>query len=457
MTVSAAMTLMLKAFAVFSVLLLVGAFLRAKVKVFQALYLPACVIGGFLGLIVGPNVLNVIPFPEELMSAASSLPGVLIVPVLAAVPMCMQPAGGKGLTKQKDIITIFSILTGGCFLQFVVGLLVNVGCRAAGGEAYATFGLELPFGFCGGHGMAGSLGSALKDLNAPYWEVAQGVASTSATVGLVGAIVVGVILINMAARRGYTTVVKTGEAISKEVRRGYYGPDGEERPSLGVQTTVPNSIETLTLHLALLFAASGGAYILSGWVGKLGIGILSAMATWFYAMILMAVFWCIIRACRIEYLFDETVKNKITGFLSDYIIVAAIMSIPVDLVMTYWLPMLIMFALGILVTVLVCYGIGRRFLREFWFEKILGPLGSNMGVYVSGMLLTKMADPELKTPALKDYALGYTLASFVNTPLMALLISVTFTRGVLTGALLSLGIAAVCFVPMIVFCRRQAV
>ena len=127
--------------------------------------------------------------------------------------------------------------------------------------------------------MAGSLGSALKDLNAPYWEVAQGVASTSATVGLIGAIVVGVVMLNMAVRKGYTSVMKGGEGISEDFRLGYYRPVDEKRPSLGVQTTISNSIETLSLHMALLLAASGGAYIIGNWVSSLNIGILSAMST----------------------------------------------------------------------------------------------------------------------------------------------------------------------------------
>ena len=431
MSISDTLVVIIKAFAVFSVLLFIGAFLRAKIRLFQKLYLPACVIGGFLGLIVGPNVLNLIPVSGDVMEVASSLPGVLIVPVLAAVPMCMQRSGGIDLRKQRDIITMFSILTGGCFLQFVIGLLVNLGYSAAGGESYSTFGLELAFGFCGGHGMAGSLGSALKDLNAPYWEVAQGVASTSATVGLIGAIVVGVVMLNMAVRKGYTSVMKGGEGISEDFRLGYYRPVDEKRPSLGVQTTISNSIETLSLHMALLLAASGGAYIIGNWVSSLNIGILSAMSTWFYAMILMAVFWMIIQAFKIDFLFDEEVKNKITGFLSDYIIVAAIM-----------------------ITICVCYFIGKKYFREYWFEKVLGPFGSNTGVYVSGMLLTKMADPELRTPALKDYALGYTLASFVNTPLMALMVSVTFMQGPLMGVFVALVISVICFIPIVLFCRR---
>ena len=454
MSISDTLVVIIKAFAVFSVLLFIGAFLRAKIRLFQKLYLPACVIGGFLGLIVGPNVLNLIPVSGDVMEVASSLPGVLIVPVLAAVPMCMQRSGGIDLRKQRDIITMFSILTGGCFLQFVIGLLVNLGYSAAGGESYSTFGLELAFGFCGGHGMAGSLGSALKDLNAPYWEVAQGVASTSATVGLIGAIVVGVVMHNMAVRKGYTSVMKGGEGISEDFRLGYYRPVDEKRPSLGVQTTISNSIETLSLHMALLLAASGGAYIIGNWVSSLNIGILSAMSTWFYAMILMAVFWMIIQAFKIDFLFDEEVKNKITGFLSDYIIVAAIMSIPIDLVLTYWIPMLIMFTVGMAITICVCYFIGKKYFREYWFEKVLGPFGSNTGVYVSGMLLTKMADPELRTPALKDYALGYTLASFVNTPLMALMVSVTFMQGPLMGVFVALVISVICFIPIVLFCRR---
>ena len=42
------LTQLLQALSLLSVLLLVGTFLRAKVKLFQSLYLPASVIGGFI-------------------------------------------------------------------------------------------------------------------------------------------------------------------------------------------------------------------------------------------------------------------------------------------------------------------------------------------------------------------------------------------------------------------------
>ena len=44
---------LLKTMALVGTLLLIGTFLRAKVSLFQNLFLPACVIGGIIGLILG--------------------------------------------------------------------------------------------------------------------------------------------------------------------------------------------------------------------------------------------------------------------------------------------------------------------------------------------------------------------------------------------------------------------
>ena len=41
-----------------SFLLILGVFIKSKVKIFQNLFIPASVIGGFIGLIFGPEVLG---------------------------------------------------------------------------------------------------------------------------------------------------------------------------------------------------------------------------------------------------------------------------------------------------------------------------------------------------------------------------------------------------------------
>src|SRR5690625_7402671 len=77
-------------FIVISIFLLMGTFLRAKVKMLQKLFLPASVIGGFIGLLLGPIVLKeyaIIPLPEDWIVIASLLPCLLIVAVLSAVAL----------------------------------------------------------------------------------------------------------------------------------------------------------------------------------------------------------------------------------------------------------------------------------------------------------------------------------------------------------------------------------
>ena len=66
---------------ILGILLLVGTILRLYVPFFKKYYFPASLIAGFIGLLLGPNILNVIP--QNIVSCWSSLSGKLIVLVFA--------------------------------------------------------------------------------------------------------------------------------------------------------------------------------------------------------------------------------------------------------------------------------------------------------------------------------------------------------------------------------------
>ena len=68
-------------FAFASLLILVGQFLRAKVPLVQRFFIPSSLLAGFLGFILGKQVLNVIPFSDSLSSYTS----VLMIPIFAAI------------------------------------------------------------------------------------------------------------------------------------------------------------------------------------------------------------------------------------------------------------------------------------------------------------------------------------------------------------------------------------
>ena len=69
-------------FAIASALILVGQFLRAKIKFFQEFFIPASMLAGFIGLLLGERFLNVVHFS----SGASSYAGALIIVLLLFKP-----------------------------------------------------------------------------------------------------------------------------------------------------------------------------------------------------------------------------------------------------------------------------------------------------------------------------------------------------------------------------------
>jgi ESS family glutamate:Na+ symporter len=169
---SAMLTQLLYCFCVLSALLLAGTLLRGIVPIFQKLFLPASVIGGFIGLLAGPIIWKAvgfnggIPFPQEWISTWSALPGILIVPVVASTALGAR-FGSNGLDAGKNsanVIKMFSILFVAGSVQVLLGLIVRevfVHIRPELG-LYKPFGYELTEGFAGGHGTAAVIGNYYK-------------------------------------------------------------------------------------------------------------------------------------------------------------------------------------------------------------------------------------------------------------------------------------------------------
>ena len=92
--------------ALLGILLLVASWLRLKVPLFKKYYIPASLIAGVIGLILGPYFLKVIP--KEIMSAWSGMSSRLIVLIYA--PMLMgkrQKSGGKMIKRASESL-VFS-------------------------------------------------------------------------------------------------------------------------------------------------------------------------------------------------------------------------------------------------------------------------------------------------------------------------------------------------------------
>lgn len=440
---SALLTDLLCCLAVLSGLLLLGTFLRAKVKLFQQLFLPASVIGGFIGLLFGPIVMGdhaIIRVSQDWINTWSLLPGILIVPVFASVPlgMFMNSSGkttGMGGKTAPNVLKAFGLFAAIGALQNMIGYGTNLFFTYFGGgkyQLYRTFGYELSAGYTGGHGTAGAVGKILEGLGIEYWATAQGIAVTTATVGIIGGMIIGIIAINMAAKQGKTSILKKPGDIPTSMAKGYT-TDISKQGSMGRETFMNSSIETTTFHLALMLGGCGLAYAALNLLKRTGIAAFASLPVWIYAMVIMFGINALLIKLKLNWMIDTKVKAKITGAMSDFAIVAAIASLPVKAVLAYAVPLIVMMAVGMVATYVFVFKMHDVFFKgDYSFERAIICWGTATGVMITGMMLLKICDPDYDTPALADFSMGFSLISLSG------LITQPITLGVLaTGSTMS--------------------
>lgn len=423
------LTQLLQALSLLSVLLLVGTFLRAKVKLFQSLYLPASVIGGFIGIIISPEILGRFSnysISEEWIKTYSLLPGILSVPIFAAIPLGMFINENKNIKSMypSKVLICFGLFQCVSMSQSAIGYATNMFFSKINPQLnmYRTFGYELSAGFAGGHGLAAATGKLLEGFGIPQWEIAQGVALTTATIGLIGGIVFGIIFINLAVRKNKTKIIKRiNDNADKSMEVGY-NKDINKQNSLGRETFLSSSIETITFHLAIIFTVCGIAYIVLNFVKKMNIAGLNVLPVWTYSMIIMFALNFIIKKLNLVWMVDVKVKAKIMGTLSDFAIVSAMTSLPIKAIINYIAPITVMCILGFIITYLLVFPLNSFFFKEdYSFERAIISWGTLTGVLITGMTLLKICDPEYKSPALSEFSLGFSLMSVTGLLIVPIL------------------------------------
>ena len=450
-------------------LLLIGLFLRAKVPVFQKLLLPASVIGGFVGLLLGPNVLGdfaVLRFPQEWLNTWSLIPGALIVPIFSAVPLGMFMAEERNKNNSLKERGPKVMMSGAVFgITFGAQLIIGFGVSMLlmkikpSLNLYRTFGFEMSQGFNGGHGTAGALGSILQENGAEYWQVAQGVATTFATIGLIGGMLLGIIFINIAARKGKTTVLKEVSKLPINTSRGYEA-DYTKQGNLGRETTISSSIESISVHVAIILGVTALAYYLLGLAKKYNVFGFSALPVWFYGLLLMYAVNFILMKLKLDWLIDTKVKSRVTGTMSDFAITAAIASMPIKAVMGYIVPIILISALGFIATYFTTIVAYRFFFKQDCpFERAIMSWGVNTGVMINGLMLLKICDPDYETPALNDFSMGFALMSvldIVMSPIMWTLIAKGSTfQNFLYGIFFLLVYLSIAFVGKFIYDKQR--
>ena len=261
------------------------------------------------------------------------------------------------------------------------------------------FGMMLPVGFVGGFGTAAAVGGALDSVG---MEAASSLGFTAATLGTLAAIVGGIIFANWGIRTGRTNTLP--EKLPWELRSGEI-TDEDKQPSIGKATTNPSSIEPLALHVGFITVTVMIAYFLKQWLESIFPELtIPLFALSFVVGVGGRIFLRVIN--RPKYLDAQTVRS-ISGASTDYLIAFGIASIVPSAVAGYLVPLLILFAAGVVYCTLIFFLSSPLYFGDQWLERGIFGWGWATASVATGIALLKIVDPDLKSGTLDDYGVAY--------------------------------------------------
>ncbi|HJF33358.1 MAG TPA: sodium:glutamate symporter [Sporosarcina psychrophila] len=377
-----------------SLLLLAGTIIRAKVKFVQQMFLPASIIAGLLALLLGPNGFGVLPFSEQM----KVYPAILIAVIFGTLPLLSPRIDWNAIKTRVGSMWSYSqiamVLMWGGGLLFAL-LLINPFW-----DVHDGFGLLLAAGFVGGHGTAAAIGATFEQNG---WEEATSLAMTSATVGIMSAILIGILFIKWGSSKGHTSFLASFKDLPDEMRTGLIPP--ESRTKSETDTVSSISIDPYVFHLSIITIIAMGGYYLS----QLGAMLLPSVVIPAFSLAFLVGLFVkkILNSTGTEKYVSNDVVSRISGSATDILVAFGIGSISVSVVLDYAVPLILLFVFGLVYAFLFFAVFSKKFFSQYWFEKGIFTWGWTTGTVAMGMALLRIVDPKSESKTLDDYSLAY--------------------------------------------------
>ena len=386
-------------------LLGVSLLLKNLIPIFRKHLIPTALIGGFIGLILGPEIAHVIPFNSEILE-----PMVYHFMAIGFIALALKKRKRK---QNTDIINTGFAIVNTYVFQAIIGLGISLLLVAfLFPDLFANIGLMLPLSFAQGPGQALSIGTAWQK----YGFTSGGnVGLSFATIGFLWALIGGIPYMNYLKRKRHITLQKLDP---KEVEK--IDPDISGRTA-----KVPKSIyiDDLTVQGILIGICYILTYLLLVGLEKL----LAPMGT--FGETLSTLFWgfqflfgtliAILartvmdklrkkKIMKVDYV-DNYLLQRISSTSFDLMITASIAAISLTVFRDYLWPVLIITTIGGIATMIYTARMSKWIYKEETLENTVGLYGMWTGTIVTGMALLKEIDPHGKAafPKILCWAAGW--------------------------------------------------
>ncbi len=396
--------------------ILLANLLRNRVRPIRQAMMPVAVMAGFILLAL--KYTGLITINGEFME-------ILVYHGIALGFIAMSL---RTVRKQEDkgdraALKSGAIIVSSYMVQAITGLAISLGLGfTVMPGLFKAAGLLLPMGYGQGPGQANNVGSSYQNLG---FAGGRSFGLAIAAAGYLCACVVGVILLNVLAKRG--SVTGGQRETDDDLSVGFF-QDKNELP-------VADSVDRLSVQLAMVLLTYMVTYIitraLTAGIAAVSEGLAGTVNTllWGFNFIIGSAVAVLLRVLlekgkkagviRRQYQ-NNYLLNRISGFFFDIMIVAGISSISIEDLSGLWVPFLLMSIAGGAVTWFHLRRVCKWAYPGYYYEGLISMYGMMTGTISSGILLLREIDPDLNTPAANNLVSGSSVGIILGAPVLVL-------------------------------------
>jgi ESS family glutamate:Na+ symporter len=369
------------------------------------------VSNGEADTLLGPQVMGELFGGRSLISAEvaaiwSRFPSLLINVIFAALLLGKTLPSVRGLwdASKGHVFLGYGLSFGQYALGSLLAITVLVPVFGLAPESAAL----LEIAFTGGHGTAAGLSGTFDGVGAPYLaDLGLGLA----TIGLVGGIVVGSLLVRWAVRSPRLSIARE-EPLSRADdhdpgRLARYDRPADEAAAAaegrGIAPLTTTSVAiglSILVGWAILEGLRAAERLITGDDALMGLMPLFPM-TIIGGMLVQS---AAVRA-GVATMIDRRRVNEVSGLSLDVLILTAIGTMSLAAIRANIVPIVLMSATAIAWSIAGVLVLAPRLFRSRWFENSLGDFGQSQGTIATGFMLVDMADPAHATGATESF--GY--------------------------------------------------
>ena len=291
----------------------------------------------------------------------------------------------------------FGVITG--VGQYFVALLVVALILIPLFNVSPVFACILEVGFSGGHGTAAGMTELFNKIGFPE---GGALGQMSATVGIIYAVVMGIALVNIFIRKGYTEHYQKGVVNTIQSSSGLL--DADRRKPVAIGTVSLEVIDPITFHFIVIGISVLVGYLLL-FLLKLISPIMYSFPLFPLAMIGGLIVQKLSALTGVDKYYDKKTFDRIMGFALDILIVSAIASLRLDLFLQNIVPFTILMVVGMIWLLFMVFIIAPKMFPEHWCERSITEFGMQSGVTAIGLVLLRLVDPDYKTGTAEAFGL----------------------------------------------------